>query len=64
VGEESGGSKVMATLMVKTCKDDDGPPIDLDGSKADEGVGALMWGLIGFFLGCVVMVIILSAALK
>jgi len=54
----------MGILMVKTCKDDDGPPIDLDGSKADEGVGALMWGLIGFFLGCVVMVIILSAALK
>jgi len=50
--------------MVKTCKDDDGPPIELDSSKEDEGVGALMWGLIGFFLGCVVMVFILFAVLN
>jgi len=57
----------MATLMVKTCKDDDGPPIDLDGSKADEGVGALMWGFISIFsfmVGFLVALVAICAALK
>jgi len=43
---------------------DNGSPIQLDDSRPDEGVGALMWGLIGFFLGCVVMVFILFAVLN
>jgi len=60
VGEESGGSEMKNTI---SCNDN-GSPIQLDDSRPDEGVGALMWGLIGFFLGCVVMVFILFAVLN
>lgn len=42
-------------------KNDEGSPIDLDDSDADEGMGALVWGLAAIVIAAVIAVILAAS---